>query len=117
MSIFELIDGVLKEMDIPFYEGQPEFARSPPKDFIVYDLYDVPFFYGCGEEQITRYYITFNIFTSGNENRQNSDKISENLTSLLLENGFLRTGANYSTTPAFPKYYRKIIEFVYDYLI
>ena len=117
MSIFELIGGLLTELDIPFYENQPEFAREPPEQFITYSLYNVPQFYGAGVEIITRYHITFNIYTTGTNYKQNADTISVNLTALLLENDFIRQSGSDSLSNDFPKYYHKAIEFIYDYEI
>ena len=115
MSVFELIEGYLQELEIPFYEGQPEFARSPPETFLVYDLYDVPGLRGIGVELITRYHITLNVYTTGTKYRQKNDEICMKLTALLTENGFVRESGSYISMNDFPKYYHRAIEFIYDY--
>lgn len=115
--IFDLIGGLLTELDIPFYENQPEFSKNPPEQFITYSLYNVPQLYGAGVEMITRYHITFNIYTTGTDYKQNADTISVNLTALLLENDFIRQSGSDSLSNDFPKYYHKAIEFIYDYEI
>lgn len=116
MSIFELIGGLLTVLDIPHYENQP-VCKNPPEQFITYSLYNIPQFYGAGVEMITRYHITFNIYTTGTNYKQNADTISVNLTALLLENDFIRQSGSDSLSNDFPKYYHKAIEFIYDYEI
>lgn len=115
--IFDLIGGLLTELDIPFYENQPEFKGNSPEQFITYSLYDIPQFYGAGVEMVTRYHITFNIYTTGTNYKQNADDISINLTALLLDNGFVRQGGSCAVSNDFPKYYHKAAEFIYDYEI
>ena len=114
MSIFELIDGLLTTLDVPFYEGQPEFETEPPPAFISYNVYDVPGFWGCGEELYTTYYLTLNIYTTGTDKATVADNISVALTALLTENGFIRQTGNYGLSYAYPKYYIRIIDFSYS---
>lgn len=111
----ELVEGLLAELDIPFYENQPLLSKNPPQQFITYSFYDIPQFYGAGVEMITRYHITFNIYTTGTNYKQNADTINENLTALLLDNGFVRQSGSDSLSNDFPKYYHKSAEFIYDY--
>ena len=115
--MFEIIDNILSQLNIPFYDRQPQFTKNPPEQFITYSLYEVPVFYGCGKEQITRYHITFSIYTTGTDYKQNADTINSNLTALLLENDFVRQSGSYAVSNDFPKYYRRVIEFIYDYEI
>ena len=67
MSFFDLLDGLLTTLDVPFYEGQPEFEGDPPAAFISYSVYDVPKLFGCGKEMVTSYYVTINIYTTGTD--------------------------------------------------
>ena len=115
MSFFELLDGLLTELDVPFYEGQPEFERSPPEKFITYDVYEVPHLFGDGIEQTTNYHVTLNVFATGSDRARTAVNLCTALTNLLTENGFLRQGGSFTLTDDFPRYYRKIIEFNYDY--
>lgn len=115
MSFFELLDGLLTELDIPFYEGQPEFERSPPEEFITYDVYDVPNLRGDGKEKTTQYYATLSVFVTGTGRKARADRIVRDLSALLLDNDFIRQGGSYSSTDDFPRYYRRVTEFVYDY--
>ncbi len=115
MNICEIIDGILSTFKVPFYHEMPEFAREPPPRFIVYSFYDVPAFFGCGQEQVTRYHVTFNIYTTGTNFKSQADQISRDLTALLLENDFVRQSGSCSLSNDFPKYYHRIIEFIYDY--
>lgn len=113
MSIFELIDGTLKTLDIPFYDKQPEFAENAvPPLFIVYEMYDKPQVSGDGMELITQYIITFSVFgTDINE----TDTTYENMIEALIDNGFVREGGYYTSNNDYPKYYRHTCDFSYDY--
>lgn len=115
MNFFELLDGLLTELDIPFYEGQPEFERSAPEAFISYDVYEVPNLYGDGAEKTTTYHVTINVFASGADRAETVRNLCTALTILLTENKFIRRGGSYTLSDDFPRYYRKIIEFNYDY--
>lgn len=115
MSFFELLEGHLSELDIPYYEGQPEFEGSPPETFISYSVYDVPGFYGCGKELVTTYYVTINIYAEGVDRALVADNVSEALTNLLTNDGFVRESGTYGLTDDFPRYYHKIIKFNYAY--
>lgn len=111
MSIFELIDGLLTTLDVPFYEGQPEFEAEPPPAFISYNVYDVPAFFGCGKELATTYYVTINIYTSGADKAAAADNLGAALTILLTDSGFIRRSGNYGLTDDFPQYYHRTVEF------
>ena len=115
MSFFELLDGLLTELQVPFYEGQPEFERDPPEAFITYDVEDVPHQRGDGQELTTAYHVTFSIYTSGKYKRQNAAEVEQVLTALLLDNGFIRQSGSFGLSNTFMRYYRRIIEFNYDY--
>lgn len=115
MSFFDLLNGFLSVLDVPYYEGMPEFERSPPEAFIAYSVYDVPKLRGCGEEIVTTYYVTVNIYTSGKSRKQSADRIGTALTALLTENGFIRQGGSFGISNDFPRYYHRIIEFNFDY--
>ena len=114
MSIFTLLDGLLAELDIDYYEGQPEFSDSTPEEFISYSVYDVPKLDGCGTELVTSYYVTINIYTTGADKAQTADNIGTALTALFTENGFVRQSGSYGLTDDFPGYYHRIIEFNYS---
>lgn len=114
MSFFDLLNGLLTTLDVPFYEGQPEFSGEPPEAFISYSVYDVPKFFGCGEELYTTYYVTVNIYVTGNDKAQTADNINMALTALLTENGFIRQSGSYGLTDDFPGYYHRTAEFNYS---
>ena len=42
MSFHDLLNGLLSELDIPYFEGSPELSDSTPEAFIFYNVYDVP---------------------------------------------------------------------------
>lgn len=111
MSIFELIDGLLTTLDVPFYEGQPEFETEPPPVFISYSVYDVPTFFGCGKELYTTYYLTISIFTTGTDKATVADNLSTALTTLFTDSGFVRQSGAYGLTNDFPGYYHRTVEF------
>lgn len=111
MSIYEIIDGVLGSLDVPFYDTMPTFAENnEPPLYIVYSLYDTPDFYGDGEIISKKYIVTVNII--GN-NVQSVDELQGNVSELLQENNFLYAGCNYQIDADFPKQYRRIIDFSY----
>lgn len=112
MRIFELIDGTLTLLNVPFYNGMPEFAVNEVPDlFVTYSVYDRPQDYGDGIEQVTRYYVTVSIFGT-DQAAVDSEYIS--LLSLFAEYGFIRIGANYTSDDDFPKYYRNTVDFSVD---
>ena len=115
MSFFELLDGILTELDIPFFEGQPEFSDDVPAAFLTYSVYEVPNLFGDGTEKTTVYHVTLNCFAAGIDRATVVDNMTAALTTLLIDNGFLRQGGSYTMTDDFPGYYRKIVEFSYDY--
>lgn len=123
MSFFDLLDGLLTTLDVPFFEGQPEFERSPPETFIVYTVWDVPKLYGCGKEFVTTYYVTINIYTrdekNGTDNCVHAGIVACNLggavITLFTENGFSRQGGSFGLSNDFPCYYHRILDFNYDY--
>ena len=113
MSFHELLDGLLTELQVPFYEGQPEFDGTPPEQFVSYHIRDVPALRGCGRECYTAYYVTLNIYTTGAHKHINSSYTEHNLTALLLDNGFIRQGGSFGLSNDFSRYYHRITEFYY----
>lgn len=114
MSFFDILDEVLSALEIPYYEGQPEFAEGDvPDEFVSYSVYDIPKLYGCGRELATTYYVTVNIYTSGEDKAQTADNISAVLTTLLTEKGFVRRSGSFGLTDDFPSCYHRIVEFGY----
>ena len=112
MKIFELIDGALKTLGVPFYSEMPEFAENEaPELFITYSVYDRPEYYGDGVELFTRYYVTVNVFGIM---AANVDSTYIKLLALLNEYGFIRAGASYSSENDFPKYYRTAVDYSKD---
>lgn len=115
MSFFALLDCILTELDIPFYEGSPEFSDEVPASFLTYSVYEVPHLFGDGCERTTTYHVTLNVFATGADRATVVDNMTAALTTLLIDNGFLRQGGSYTMTDDFPGYYRKIVEFSYEY--
>lgn len=113
MSFFELLDGLLTELDLPHYEGSPEFEDDMPDEFITYSVYNNPAHWGCGREIVTRYTVTFSIYTSGRDKAAAAENISTALDTILTENGFSRIGGNYGYTDDFPNHYRKTADYCY----
>ncbi len=115
MNFFNLLEGLLTTLDVPYYEGQPEFGEEgSPEAFISYNVYDVPKLFGVGQELYTTYYTTLNIYTTGEDKARTADNISTALTALLTENGFIRQSGAYGLTNDFPEYYHRTIEFNYS---
>lgn len=114
--ILDLLDGILRTLNLPFYHGPPEFAaNSVPPVFIYYNVdSDMPALSGDGQECSTKYYVTVNIF--GNSKALTQSTYSDVL-GLLLDHGFVRAGGNYSTNNNFPKYLGKSVDFSYIYEI
>ena len=111
MSFFDLLDGLLTTLDVPFYEGQPEFEGDPPAAFISYSVYDVPKLFGCGKEMVTSYYVTINIYTTGADKATVADNLNTALTTLFTNCGFVRQSGAYGLTNDFPGYYHRTVEF------
>lgn len=111
MDIFDEVDGILTELELPYYHDMPEFAREPPDTFLVYSAYDTPSLRGDGDEIMTRYHFTFNIF---GKNRKYTRQIYETLKPLLKHSGFIRSGTTYTADNDFPKYYRISAVFYID---
>lgn len=114
MSFFDLLDGLLTTLDVPFYEGQPEFERSPPEAFVTYSVYDVPNLFGCGCELYTTYHVTLNIYVTGENRHQTVDNLGATVTNLLTENGFVRQSGSFGLSNDFPRYYHRILDFSYS---
>lgn len=114
MNVFELIDSLLDRLEMPYYEGQPEFERSPPEAFISYNVYDVPSLRGDGRERTTAFFLTLNIYTTGQNRKTRAVDADKALTALFTENGFTRRGGSFGLTDDFPRYYHRVIEFNFD---
>ncbi|MBQ8133488.1 MAG: hypothetical protein IJ192_03635 [Clostridia bacterium] len=113
--IFDLINGILAVLTVPYYFNRAEFAEGEePPLFITYDIYDVPAERGDGEEIATEYVVTFNIF---GRDPGKADKLYKELLGMLLENDFVRAGCNYSSTDNYPEYFRRSVDFNYIYYI
>ena len=113
MSFFELLDGLLNVLDLPHFEGSPEFEDGMPEAFITYSVYDNPVHWGCGREVATRYTVTLSIYTTGADKAANAENISTALDTILTGNGFSRISGNYGFSDEFPNYYRKIADYCY----
>ena len=102
MSFFDLLDGLLTTLDVPFFEGQQ--------------------LYGCGKEFLTTYYVTINIYTTGDRNGEDicvhagvvACNLGETVITLFTENGFVRQGGSYTLSNDFPGYYHRILDFAYS---
>lgn len=115
MSFHDLLNGLLSELNVPFYEGSPELPENSPELFITYSVYDVPKLRGEGVELVTSYSVTVNIYTTGRKKADRATSFGRDLTALFTENDFIRRSGSYGMTNSFPGYYRRIIEFNYDY--
>lgn len=115
MSFHDLLNGLLTELDVPFYEGSPELPENMPEMFVTYSVYDVPKLRGEGVELVTTYSVTVNIYTTGRKKADRATSFGRDLTALFTENDFTRRSGSYGLTNSFPGYYRRIIEFYYDY--
>ena len=111
MSIYEIIDEILKTFNVPFYDTMPMFAENDePSLYIVYSLYDVPNFYGDGILLGKKYIVTVNVI--GNS-VHNVDNLQKEISKTLQENNFIYAGCNYRIDSDFPRQYRRIIDFNY----
>lgn len=111
MTVFETIDGILTQLELPFYQNMPEFAREPPDIFIAYNLHDTPALRGDGHEIATRFFVTFNVFGKSNATVNN---VYMALKSLLENSGFTRSGTLYTSDSDFPKYFRITTDYHID---
>ena len=111
MTIFEIIDSILMQLELPFYQNMPEFAREPPDIFITYNLHNIPALRGDGHEIATRFFVTFNVFGKSNATVNN---VYMALKSLLENSGFTRSGTLYTSDSDFPKYFRITTDYHID---
>lgn len=112
MTIFDIIDGVLSGLNVPFYDHSPEFAEGEdPALFITYDVYDVPYLFGDGNEGVTSYGITINVFglSAGD-----CDSLYKRVIKAFKDNEFCRKGGTFGRSNDFPGYYRLIGELTYN---
>ena len=113
MSIYDKIDGVLKILDVPFYDTMSTFAENDePSLYIVYSLYETPNFYGDGEIINSEYTVTVNVIGT---NAKKVDELQMSVLALLQEYDFIYSGCNYQIDSDYPKQYRRIMDFkIYD---
>lgn len=112
MTIFEILDGALSELDVPFYDHMPEFAEGEEDGlFITYSLYNVPYLFGDGVEKVTRYFITVSFF--GQDYAQ-TDALFDSAENVLSAAEFRRAGTRYSKGSSFPGYYRIDEKYTFD---
>lgn len=113
MSFFDLLNALLTTLDIPYYEGQPEFEGEWPELFLSYNVYDNPVHWGCGVECGTKYVVTLNIYAKGADRAQTAGNTGIAIDSLLTENGFFRISGSFGLSDDFPQYYHRIVEYCY----
>ena len=112
MTIYEILDGILSAFDVPYYDHMPEFAEGEEdRLFISYNLWDVPSLFGDGEEDMTEYHVTVNVFGC---DAQSVDSLYDHVISALKDEGFCRQGGTFSKSNQFPAYYRKSGELAVD---
>ena len=92
MTINDKIDGVLNTVTIdneivPCYYGMPEFDESPPLNYIVYDVYEIPLYQGDGKYPRKKYNATINIFTA-----EYNGSLLQTVESAFVNGGFVYTG-------------------------
>lgn len=111
MSIFDKIDGLLKILDIPFYEAVAEFPENEePPLYVVYSLYDCPTLWGDGKVISNEYVITVNIL--GNDVKK-IDELQNTVLGLFQDYDFVYAGCSYQIDTDYPAQYRRIIDFKY----
>lgn len=111
MNIFEKIDGVLKMLNVQFYDTMPTFGENnEPPLYIVYSLYDVPKIWGDGRLISIEYVITVNIIGT---NIRKVDNLQIELLELFQNYDFAYAGCSYQMDSDCPKQYRRIMDFKY----
>ena len=111
MSFHDLLNGLLSELEIPYFEGSPEFEGEWPELFVTYSVDDGPAHWGCGQEFCTRYNVTFSIYSTGENMAQNAEDTGTALDTILTGNGFTRISGSFGFGSDFPDYYRRIVEY------
>lgn len=111
MNIFDIIDGILTDLGVPFYNDMPEFEREPPALFISYSVYDRPAQFGDGDEVTTRYFVTVSIFA---RSHTSADETYDALKTFMKNGGFCRSGTAYISDNSFPKYHRITADYNID---
>lgn len=109
MSIFDKIDGLLKILDVPFYEAVAEFPENEePPLYVVYNLYDTAELFGDGELKTKKYTVTINII---GDVAKSVDELQSELTELFIQYDCVYAGCQYQIDEDYPKKYRRIIDF------
>lgn len=109
MGIFEKIDGIIKILDIPFWDGMPTFSENEePPLYIVYSLYDNPILRGDGVLDAISYNVTINII---GVDESEVDEIQKEILSLFENYDFVYQGSNYQHDSDLPKRIRRIMDF------
>lgn len=112
MSIYDKIDGVLKILDIPFYDTMPTFAENDePPLYVVYNLYDTPAFRGDGKLLAVEYTVTINVLGT---DISKVDKLQSDILEIFQEYDFVYAGCNYEMDTECPTLYRRVLDFKFD---
>lgn len=109
MNIFDRTDGVLRILNVPFYDTMPEFADGEEPDlYIVYSVYDSPALRGDGRLEAVEYTVTINIIGT---NAAETDALQLKLIPLMEEYDYSYGGCNYEIDSDFPATIRRITDF------
>ncbi len=113
MIIHDLIDNILKQLDIPFYDGMPLFDDEEPPLYAVYSVWEKPSFYGDGDIRAYNYTMSLHFFCNG-ANLAICEDLEIKTKKLLLKNKWRYIG---SQTPSFGTSEPQERHVVYDYIL
>ena len=107
VDICKFTEDTLKQLNIPYYCGMPDFSNDEPPNYIVYDFYDTPECFADNEETCETYHFTVNIFTQGVQ----SDLFSK-VKHALKSAGFVYNGSSgINVDTLYPNRHRQIQEY------
>ena len=110
LNVYKVIDNILEQFNVPFFDGFTNFGDNEPELYIVYNLYDTPSLSGDGELKTLQYTITINII---GKKIQNVDELHKQVFNVLQKNGFIYAGCNYTFDTDYPEKTRRILDFHY----
>lgn len=111
MTINEILSSVLPSLEIPYYDGVPEFPEGEePEAYCYYTLYSLPALRGDGGLVAEQWTVTLTVAAL---DKETGDELSEEARDLMEENGFVWAGCTYTRDNDFPRENLCSIDFKY----
>ena len=111
MTINDVLSSVLPSLEIPYYDGVPEFPEGEePMAYCYYTLYSLPELRGDGVLEAEQWIVTLTVAAL---DKETGDELSEEVRELMEENGFVWAGCTYTRDNDFPRGNLCSIDFKY----